>query len=726
MATGEKFDRPLLAFALLAQLSPEGGRDLLSGLAPIFKLIAKRKVGKRFHPSDFAKEVAQLYFIDVHPWAAEDLAPRLERAGLLKRNESAAAGVHEYVYAEIPGEFSDVSEAEIRLVVRRFIDFAAPVLSSHVIELDEKTLEGVFFEQLIKMDFQAILRKPQVAEVSPTTLTAKKSAERVEAESTLSTRARMEVLCASFILEMHRQHKDVYDLLVRIASGGMVAETVLNFQNPGPAVSLEKLTVILDAPFLMALLDLASEEQHDYSKKLCTSLVDHGATLGAFRHSAEEIRDNLMGVIALTAQRKGFGPTARRLNSAAFSEYANAVRANPESSITQLGVRLVALPSSATLFQHFTQEEEDAYFGALGRYENPLAQRRDAASVAAVVRHRGGRRIRMSNFQQTNYLFVTENPNLAATARNFLTQRKLLATDEVPVAMTDKYLAGLLLILYGGKAAEFTQYRLLANCASALEARSDVVSRMHRFLNQVSTQQANKFRALMTVERAGQHLMQLTLGESILVTDTNAAAILEDIEKVLVEKQQQAFRAEMAEMQQRRDADADAHRQEREAAATEVLDARTEALLIGRERDEAGRRAQQLEEAIKARDAADFEERRRRVRSAMSFAHRWEQIAHYFLACAIAALAGWLTWLGMGVPRDSGQGLLIALAVGALAFLAFWKFPEIIFGGAVRAARDRAFRFRIRVYGLENHIGDLALNWETKDAVRASGEEPRT
>ena len=42
-----RIDRPLLAYAFLAQATPKPG-DLLSGLVPIFIPIAKRNMGKRF------------------------------------------------------------------------------------------------------------------------------------------------------------------------------------------------------------------------------------------------------------------------------------------------------------------------------------------------------------------------------------------------------------------------------------------------------------------------------------------------------------------------------------------------------------------------------------------------------------------------------------------------------------------------------------------------------
>jgi len=77
-------DRALVAFAFLAQASRTEG-DLLSGLAPLFRPLAKALAGQRFEGSEFTAEVAKRYGIKVNSWAVEDFAPRLEAAGVLQK-----------------------------------------------------------------------------------------------------------------------------------------------------------------------------------------------------------------------------------------------------------------------------------------------------------------------------------------------------------------------------------------------------------------------------------------------------------------------------------------------------------------------------------------------------------------------------------------------------------------------------------------------------------------
>jgi hypothetical protein len=706
-------DRPLIAFAFLAQAANTEG-DLLGKLAPLFKLIAKNKVGRRFDPAEFAKEIAKLFFIDVHPWAAEDLAPRLEKANLLTKRQL-PAGAHDYIYAPVDADFNEVSEADIRLTVRRFVEFATPMLQSHGLSVNEKELENGLFGQLIKMDFVSTLQKAPTLLAEPgsaDTLSVKKTSKEV---GTGVEAIRIDVLCASFVLHAYREEREIYELLVKIASGALVAETVLNFQNPSGAITLNKLTFVLDAPFIMALMNLESLESHEYAKKICETLRTHGATLGAFRHSAEEIKDNIAGAITLSAEGKGFGATARRLSSPSFAQYANAVRADPEAAIAAIGMRLVALPQSTSAYAQFSAEDEESFHGTLGRYGNPVAQLRDAASIASVVRLRFGKRVRMTSLPNASYIFVTANPFLAQKAQEFLTRAKILADDEVPAAVTDKYLAGLLLVLFGGQAAEFTHIRLLANCASALEAKNDVINKMHKFLVQVGREEADRFRALMTVERAGQHLMQLTLGDSLFITDSNAPHILAELERVLIENQRIKYEADLKEVRkQHNDQIADVTKGQEELQK-QALEAQAEAMLAREGHRLADERLQALQQKFESSQAEHAEKVRKRIIQAMGIANNVATFGHHVLAVASAAIGAYLAYIGMS-PLSHTRQILVAIGVGAIALVSFWKAPDYLFAWLLRRIRDHAFVSVTALFGLSDELGRYEVDWHADQA----------
>lgn len=203
-----KLNRSLIAYAFLAQATRCEG-DLLGGLAPIFKPIAKIFSGKRFVPDEFARALGDVYGLKVNSWAIEDMAPRLEQAGVLVK-VMVSESIHDYVYAEIAEEFNDVTDKDIALVVQRFVDFSTPLLKQHGKPVDAGQLEETLLRQLVDMEFVGILLKPErvpVPENAAGTITLRKAPEHAEPEEGIATQARLDVLCASFILNTY--HKDL-------------------------------------------------------------------------------------------------------------------------------------------------------------------------------------------------------------------------------------------------------------------------------------------------------------------------------------------------------------------------------------------------------------------------------------------------------------------------------------------------------------------------------------
>lgn len=740
---GAVIDRPLIAFAFLAQATQVQG-DLMSGLTPIFKPIVKQRVGKKFDANEFADAVGTIYGIKIHPWAVDDLAKRLERAGLLVRAQ-VGTEAHEYVYGNVDAVFDEVTEVDIRQVVQRFVAFARPLLERLDAQVDEKTLEEGFFDELTSIDFHSILLKPERKDTKPSTLGMPKGPDEQRHQEELTARARLDVLCAAFIVEAFHTDRALYELVARIATGALLAQVVLNVQDPGKTASLSALHVLLDAPFVMSVLDLSSEESCTYARDLTDALKAHEASVEVFKHSLEEVKDNLKAVINGVSVGLGFGATARRLHAPAFRSYVSGVLQDIESAIGRAGIRVIDAPTRDALFRHFTAEDEQYFYGMLGAFWNPLAQQRDAASIAAVMRLRGGRKTRVSLFNQAHYVFVTENPRVAECSARMVVSRKLSSPDDVPPAITDRFLAGLIWVLYGGKAVELTRSRLIASCTAALEVRNDVMAKMNRFLKGVDETKATQFRAMMTDERAGQHLMQLTLGDSILITSTqDAEQILDQLEsrleakhRAVAEKKITEAQAEAAERIQQ--AQREQEQQSQIALAASLKETRIRSELDAerlqtefdrgrweqraKEQAQANKRsAEELHQKYLTERNARIEEKRpliqRCVARARTTARRW--------TCLIAASVGLLIFISayLGTEfmtsvdrRFSVVGAVLAALIGIVSF---WNNPQVLFGILVRKVRDRRFAHLVDEYQLGSYLSGFTINWEEGVIARAS------
>lgn len=708
-------DRSLIAYAFLAQAT-RGEGDLLSGLAPIFKPIAKLHAGEQFDRNEFCKLVEEIYGLKVHPWAAEDIAPRLEKAGLLTRVQHFDE-VHEYTYADIKEEFDAVTENDIRRVIYQFVEFATPILKQNNLPIDEQALEDGFLAQLVDMNFVSILLKPDRSKEDSRkagTLSLAKPAEQNEWERANDARAKIDVLCAAFIVHAYQNDESLYEMLMQIATGALVSEVVLNVQDPGQTVSLEGLTVILDTPFLMSVLDLSSEEAHTFAIEVCNQLREKGTQLATFSHSVAELQDNLKAVINNMRGGNGFGPTARRLNAKAFSTYANAVLANPESRLKQDSIRIISPPTSQDFFQFFTGEDQEKVRSSFGLFSNRLAQERDAESIAATIRLRRGLRVKMGRFASASYIFVTENPWIAERSQAYLQRKNLFADGEVAPAVTERYLAGLLWVMFGGKGKDLPRHLLLANCAAALEPRSDVVKQMHRFLSEIDPKQADFFHTLMTEERAGQYTMQLTLGDSALLNRDNAAVILEQVKNSLIEKLETEKQAQIAEIRTKHDAEVNSFKEAASGLQSELLSSHADRLGMQQQLRRSSERVTRLEEAVASERAVRLEERRRLVERCVRSAAKFETIVHALISAFVATLGCFITWFGLQDSQNLAIKSSSVFVVWILTYFGFWKIPDRVFGGGISKLRDMYYRGKLADLGLDHEVDLYEIDWESR------------
>jgi len=714
-------DRALVAFAFLAQASRTEG-DLLSGLAPLFRPLAKALAGQRFEGSEFTAEVAKRYGIKVNSWAVEDFAPRLEAAGVLQKVQL-SPDAYEYHYAPVQEDFPEVTESDVSRIVEEFKTFAGPLLKEHKLDISPDELEGLLLRQLSDLNFLSILitpQRPDTPDERRATLGLVKSPDQVQWERETEGRARIDVLCASFIFHLKRTNPALCDLLARVASGALVLEVVLDFQEPQFKGTLERLTIILDAPFLMSLLDLSSEVSHLAAKAVCEEMRSHKVQLATFDHCVEELKDNLRSVRTSHQSGTGFGATARRLSKPAFSAYLNAVLADPFIALKKEGIKLMSAASSTQYFQFFTEQDEANLRYALGSYYNAIARDRDAASIAGTVRIRRGARTRMARFGIAGAVFVTHNTRVADCARNYCVRKKLYDEREVPPAITDRYLAGLLWVMYGGKAEEIAPKLLLANCAAALEPRSDVINRMHRFLTEVSPQQAEMFKVLMTDERAGQHLMQITLGDSTYITAGNVEETLAQIRESVgheVEARAQETLARMNAQHQKelkeRDQDAEQLKAKLIAAA-QVTDAERARVASLQASVVAGETMTQKTkaDALAARMAI--------VQSVATRVSAIGKRLHWALALGFALIAAGVTYF-LTLPIDSALTKAALISLGAIGVLfSFWRVPDLVIKPMLTRRLERNLEARLHALAMYSAEHEFVLDpWSGTVTPRA-------
>ncbi|MFU5616721.1 hypothetical protein ACM7VC_15100 [Pseudomonas aeruginosa] len=725
--------RSVVAYAFLAQANRSDG-DLLSGLMPIFKPIAKLHQGETFNPAKFSELVADLYGLNVSSWAVESLAPRLEAAGVLTRikiNEQA----HEYVYSQIEEEYSEVTEKDVQLVLDKFVEFARPLVEGHEgLKFEPEVLKESFLAHIVDLDFVGTILRPiqSLGADGKPKLGLPKSAEQTKWEQEKINSARIDTLCASFVLDLHNKEPELYALVCRITAGAMVSEVVLNFQSPETGISLSGLRVILDTPFLMDLLNLSSKGAFEVSSSICKQLLEKGARLAVFRHSIEEMTDNLAAVMSSFDAGEGYGPTARRLHERTFRTYAGSIKTAPEIRLKQESIEIIEAPSSQQAYGYFTDEDERKLFQSLGFFQNKRAQERDAASVAGTMRLRSGTKARMGKFQACKVLFVTENPWVAKKSQDAMVRWGIYDAGDVPAAITDRYLAGLLWVLYGGTASKLPVQVLLANCAAAVEPKTDLIQRMHQFLSNVDEKQADYFKALMTEERGSQYLSKLSLGDSSYISQDNASLILEQMKNSLLEKSEAEWRAEREKHEEQIEIINQQHSEKIEELKGQIISAETDLLLargdVRTTQEMVGALTERLEEQERQRikDVEDREEKdRKQVERGVIEADKFVRRLTWgiaFIVCAITIIGSFIPGIN-SIPYSQLISIVISVIV---FFLCFWKLPDYIFGRHIETLRDGKLRAELERRGVElDKLDDMQIDWDKKTASRVKEKLPK-
>jgi len=526
-------DRPLLAYAYLAQTGSQD--DILSGLVPIVSPIAQANAGKAFDAQELCRKLKELYGIQIHPWVTDELVPNLVHAGVLIPSELNGSVVkHYYAPAERFESISPV-EDEVKTLVDQFSDYCSPLIPQDE-AIEPALVESVFLNQLVSLDFHAQLLKPGVKpkEEPPAgrilRLNRAKATDAVVPDPVDTAKQdRLKLLCASFILKLKDEGSQLFPVLVRIASGAIAAEYILNLREPNTTSSLKGMKFYLDGPLVMSYLDVSDPLACDYATLLIEGLASKGAILCIFQHHVEEIRANLKAALARSEQGDGHRATYRRLRDRNFRTYVQSLIGNLDSSIRGKKIAIIRTPENAE--RYFSEDEESNLVSALGSY-NIYARSRDAAAVAAIVRLRQRLPSNRSDFHQAQHIFVTENVQVARRSARFLHQEGIYRAEDVPAAVTDRHLAGLMLVLFGAQGSfELAHHRLIANCASALEPSQELLASVTGFLESLDSVRAEHFRAIMTTQRSAQYMTRFMLEQRMSLDNVDdASRVLEHLE----------------------------------------------------------------------------------------------------------------------------------------------------------------------------------------------------
>jgi hypothetical protein len=139
-----------MTFAFVRECFEATG-DLVLGMVPLFAPAIKRRAGKVFDPGQFSSDLADIFGLKMNPLAAEDLAPRLAKAGLLI-NRAPGESSTQYINSNPEIPTSQQTAEKVDKAVARIIDFVQMRLRAANIYVSDERIEDEFFLRLLQLN----------------------------------------------------------------------------------------------------------------------------------------------------------------------------------------------------------------------------------------------------------------------------------------------------------------------------------------------------------------------------------------------------------------------------------------------------------------------------------------------------------------------------------------------------------------------------------------------
>lgn len=516
--------------------------------APVLQSFA----GQLFEPATIAAAFSSTYGSKIHPYAIASIARKLFEAGYLSESgkESRTNSIIYTVAASIAVE-NTVAENQVDKIFVSFREFANSQALEHSLPLfDNEELDQAFISRLQSFP----LPDARAWKASTNNTTGKSTLSlpkfsKLDSDSVQQERKTqwLNAIFSDYVLNNIDPTSNEYDLFLKLASGSIVVEAVLNFCDPKPEKDLKNTWFIVDTPLLMDLLDLDSPQRHIFARDMFEQLKQANGRLGVFSHTVEETSNNIKAALKAYNDRNSHGAIGiRMISDADFVHRIANVSQNLATEIKNLDFTILNTPSSATALGYLSSDLENHLSNNIGSYSNDFARLRDASSIASIVRLRANHKSARQDFSATKYIFITRNSRLAQMSENFLLAQNIYGDDEMPVAVTDSSLAAVLWLTFGSTASTNLPYkRLLANCTAIPQTDQSIRDRVLKLIADDKSELAKSFQIWSRTPRGAEVMLRNSLGDPNLVTTDNLPDFIESVKLAAGSEAASVVRAEM-------------------------------------------------------------------------------------------------------------------------------------------------------------------------------------
>lgn len=674
--------------------------DIVDALLLFFEPVLSDLAGKIYDPTQFAERVRSSY----RGWrftadVAEELIPRFERRGWLKKIGQSRAQDHAYQItysgsSATPSPTGSIAIgealAQITAEFQTFIDEISPLTSY---SRTQNELSDLLVEWLVSIDaynedlLRQHIKKFDIGD------SGRLGAAEVIASVSPRLGTEDQYLCARFVRKLFKENSPWLSELCRLASIGLLTEVIQDFSKPTSAVKRSDLAIYLDGPVALDALGLSGEAAAANVRLIMSELVRIGCKIHIFRVTVNEIRGALRAMLGRPRSDR-LGATADAIRRGEVLErYAASVRDRPEEHLREQGITVVdqTLDQFPHSHDHFSESLNQDLYSAIKWHVEVAPRNHDATVLTLIMRRRTG--TQTHDVFQAKHLFVTKSGYLSQVSRRFCIEHDLIHHNQVPPAIHQRQLATMMWLRTGlGEKDEVPKRYLLAACERVLELRRGIVERARHAVASLSRDQQDQLELLLAEDRSVQMMMDKTLGSFSVINESNISQLIEAMKRSLAADIEKDKRKEVAEI--------------RRSAKAKISAA-----------DEARRLAERREAAIADQLSLAGDEDRGMIEAVIRLTNlkvrnfRWFLNGFVSLFMFVIFAIPLMTEMSSGVLKYSlliSSGLVAAIMGG----FQIWDRKTGLYD-LVRRYSEDAFRKLVRDRGLERRLSNHPVLFES-------------
>lgn len=525
--------RPLALWGLVSAsvFTDRPAPDFYLGLVPFFEPYIQDNDGKILDVVALKGYAEAKLMFQLNDDVADLFIARMEQVGWLQVvTEDVDARIYRCKFTGSTIEKQGYADAERRLIqlvegFRRYLSDSSASLNTASTE----QIEEHFLRFLSRQSAQEG-REPDGPELS-----------NIEA-------SQIEYWIAKYIASLSRRDPETFEFVQKISGISLLTDALLELRNPSESIAQARtLVVFLDGPLLMNHLGLSGKRAQENTSYVVEKLRQAGATIACFRHSCDEVKDNLMAVLA-RAPYERTGPSAEAMRDGSVTEaFLASVRNNVEHFVKTLG-RVQIMPQKVSQFksvEKFCDENLRLRLSMKMPAQTDLARARDADSITIIMRRRQGHET--SDFCSSRFVLITSNAELVRRSNETLREYKALGTDRslIGPAIQDRIVGGILFANFGlVEKKDISRTQLLATCARVVMLRPKILERMRQQIALLNRpEDAAIVDALLSQPRASEIVMDYTIGKSRSISASNIEDLISAVKRVSAEEVRREYEA---------------------------------------------------------------------------------------------------------------------------------------------------------------------------------------